>query len=390
MNPIEAMFSTETVDSIDFETFLEEEFGQKDDFNENFTTEKEVEIDIGDIESLLVMPRFNRELMEHEKTMAETIQEMDRRSWSRGVGLKTIFPLLTQKLNGIQPGLAFVGGESNMGKSGFLLMIAHTTPRIDNAYSIYFSIDDSAVDLLPRVIANQKRIPINSIRLPATYQQYPKILERRKEGLEELYQLVDKFKIIDQDRIFAEPNIDPETDDIKNIETIEKVIRQHYDYFKENNIDKKLFIQIDSFHDLESRDQKFISEVQKFSYLATRLKDLAEELDIPIWCTGELKKLGGKRRPIKEDLREANKIIYKATLILMVYNEVGEEGSNAEVYFRTPEKPGKQPVFEVDFVKNKQSEYKGRLYYEFLTDYALYTECTPEDMEKYNNLIYSQ
>ena len=74
----------------------------------------------------------------------------------------------------------------------------------------------------------------------------------------------------------------------------------------------------------------------------------------------------------------------------MVYKEVGEEGANAEVYFRTPEKPGKQPIFEVDFVKNKQSEFKGRLYYEFLTDYALYTECLPEDMEKYNNLIYSQ
>ena len=109
MNPIEAMFSTETVDSIDFETFLEEEFGQKDDFNENFTTEKEVEIDIGDIESLLVMPRFNRELMEHEKTMAETIQEMDRRSWSRRSRIKNYLSSLNTKVKRHTTRFSFCG-----------------------------------------------------------------------------------------------------------------------------------------------------------------------------------------------------------------------------------------------------------------------------------------
>ncbi|MFW5890874.1 MAG: DnaB-like helicase C-terminal domain-containing protein [bacterium] len=385
-HPVEDLFN----EAMDFDSFLNEEFGAQEDISNKQKTKKPQDKDEEDIEKLIVKPSFDRNLLDHEQIMVQTIEKVDRKSWERGEGLKTSYEILNEKLNGIQPGLGFVGGESNMGKSGYLLSIAYNTPQVDNAYSIYFSNDDSAADLLPRVISADKKIPINSIRLPTTYEKYPKILERRKKGMEEVYNLIDKFKIIDQDRIYSEPGIEEEKDSIKNIETIEKVIKQHYNYFREQNIDKKIFVQIDSFHDLESSVKNFRSDKEKYSYLSTKLKDLAEELDIPIWCTGELKKLGGERRPIKEDLREANKIIYKASLILMVYNEVGVEQSNAEIFFRTPEKPGKQPIFEVDFVKNKLSEFKGRLYYEFLTDYALYTECLPEDMEKYNNLIYSQ
>lgn len=387
-NPIEEIFNTneETVETIDFDQFLEEEFGEQDIPPEEPIENKNLE-DL-DVEELIVKPNFDRQLTPIEEEMAIIIQDIDRKSWYRGEGLKTRFKIFTQKLDGIQPGLVFIGGESNMGKSGFLLDIGYTTPLVDKTYSLYFSIDDSVADLLPRVIASKQRIPINSIRLPLKYKDYPKILERRKKGIIEVYETIDRFKIIDQDYIRFMENED-KNENVKDIETVEKVIRRHYNYLKENNIDKKLFVQIDSFHDLESRNQKFYSDKEKYSYLSAKLKDLAEELDIPIWCTGELKKLGGQRRPIKEDLREANKIVYKATLILMVYNEVGVLKNNAEIYFRSPEKPGKMPIFEIDFVKNKQSEFKGRLYYEFLTDYALFEECLPEDMERFNNLIYS-
>src|SRR5690554_3194936 len=116
-HPVEAMFNEESIESIDFETFLEEEFGENDDLinNKNSIPEKENETE--DIDSLIVMPQFDRELKNHEKIMVETIEKVDRRSWTRGEGLKTMYSILNEKLNGIQPGLGFVGGESNMGKS---------------------------------------------------------------------------------------------------------------------------------------------------------------------------------------------------------------------------------------------------------------------------------
>jgi len=72
----------------------------------------------------------------------------------------------------------------------------------------------------------------------------------------------------------------------------------------------------------------------------------------------------------------------------MLYNEVGLEQQNASVFYRSPDRPGKQPVLEVHAGKNKQSDFKGRLYYEFITNYALFIEATEEEKEQYDNYIY--
>ena len=364
----------ESEEEYDFQKWLEEEIDIEED-----TPEKEIKKEDIPIEDLLVNSNIKPdELNDIEKEMYYTILNSDKVAWERGEGFSTGFKLLDDKFMGIQSGLVFVGAQSNVGKSSFLLYVANQSSIAGDVYSLYFSFDDGSKDLLPRIVASEKNIPINAIRLPERYLDYPTILEKRKDGIRDLYSSLDRFKIIDQDKG-------------KSIELVEKEVEKHLNYLEEIGSDRKLFVQIDNFHDLTSEDKTYYSEKEKYSDIADRLRNLSEKFNIPIWCTAELRKGSSGHtnvRPVKEDIKEAGKIVYRATACLMLYNEVGLEQQNAAVFYRSQDRPGKNPIVEVHFDKNKQSSYKGRLYYKFVPEYALFVEATEGEVEYYNNLIY--
>lgn len=339
------------------------------------TTDESEEKELDNIESLLVRNNMPDELRldEIEKEMYKNIYKMDKKAWETGEGYKSGFDMLDEKLNGIQPGLSIIGADSNVGKSSFLLNIGFHTALNDDVYTLYFSFDDDVTNLMPRIIAMQQKIPINAIRMPKSFEDYPAILKRRKKGIEDMYNMIDKFKIVD-------------AESARTIETLNKIILKHMEYVEKN--DKRLFVLIDSFHDVKTEDD-FHDENAKLEYIADRLETYAKEYNIPIWCTSEMKKLNAYRRPINDDIRHSSRIKYEAKLILLLHNDVSQKGaSEASVYYRNPDRPGKSPVIEVDFGKNKLSSFKGRLYYEFIPEYASIIECSDEDKERYDSLVH--
>jgi replicative DNA helicase len=381
MSSIEDMLDEEIegADEVDLDDFLTEEFSDNEEDENPFETGEETGEDKEvDIEEMLVNPDVDiDDLDEVQAEMYNIITNADRTSWEKGEGFTCKFPKLVEKLNGIQPGLGFIGAQSNVGKSGFLLEVGYSASQLDDVYSLYFSLDDGAVDLLPRIIAANKRIPINAVRMPTTFKEYPQILERREEGYQELYSSYDRFKMLDQGSVS------------NTLGTIVEQIEKHYEYLEENDIDKKLFVQIDNFHDIRVEGKNFYGDDnQKYEHIADKLNTLCETLQIPIWCTAELRKSANNQRPSFHDIKAATKINYIAKLCLMCYNEVGVEKDNAEIYYINEDRPGKSPIFEVHFDKNKLSPFKGRIYYEFVPEYGLYEECTDADIEKYNNKIY--
>ena len=356
------------------EQWLEEEFSTPSpdkNIENKQIKEKQDSTDFG-----LVLPTINPEnLSSIEKEMFDTIVKTDQIAWEKGEGIQSNFEFLNEKLCGIQPGFAVLAAASNTGKSSFLLNIAYGCTISDNVYSLYFSLDDSPWDLIPRIIASNKKIPINAIRIPEKYKEYESVMKKREEGIQEFYKSLDRFKILGMS-------------DAVHLEQIEKQVERHYQYCQENN--KKFFVAIDGFHDIQSQ-QNFRGTNEKYIYISKEINRISEEYQIPIWCTGKLKKMNyTKIRPDKNDLKYANEIEYTAKLILCLYNEVGEKGSNAGVYYTNEEKPGKQPVLEVRFAKNKLSSFKGNLYYEFLTDYACFSEAPEQDCEFYDDMIGSE
>ncbi len=74
---------------------------------------------------------------------------------------------------------------------------------------------------------------------------------------------------------------------------------------------------------------------------------------------------------------------------MLCYNEVSLRGEGASVYFDKAGDPAKQPVYEVQFAKNKYSKFKGRVYFEGYPEMAYFVEADAESTKRYNNVIYS-
>jgi replicative DNA helicase len=208
------------------------------------------------------------------------------------------------------------------------------------------------------------------------------MLQRRKQGLDMVRNCVDQYRCYDANH---GTDIDEIEQTIKNM-----IINLEEEALAAGTDRRKLVVLIDNFHDLTTTAQQAMgSDKMKYDYLAQRVSDMATRYDIPLITTAEFKKLNGFRRPGLDDIRESVKIKYEAKAILLCYSEVGVKGESAAVYFERQGVPTKQPVFEVSFKKNKMSGFKGRLFYEFYPEMALFEPADMQSSKKYNNLVYS-
>lgn len=329
-----------------------------------------------------------KEIPSFQARMLNTITAMDEYSWKRGEmgGLDWGYPLLNKALEGLNTGIHLVAGQSNVGKSGIMMQMAQQVAqsnrvvddkRFKKAFVLYFSLDDTANELLPRFIAIDQRIPINSVRFPKKYMEDAHIMERRSIGLKRLQESVEHFALID-------------ANDGTDIEFIEETAKRYA--FDLARIDEsyQIVIFIDNFHDITLKDARINSDNNaKYDFIAGELTRIANALDCPIVCSAEFRKLNGNRRPQLDDIRETVKIIYEAKAIMLCYNEVGLRGQQANIYWNRPDSPDKQPVFEMRIGKNKFGSYKGRLFYEFMPEMSYFKEVPEVGAQRYNQMISS-
>lgn len=292
--------------------------------------------------------------------------------------MSTGFPLLDQYTEGFQPGLILVGGQSNSGKTALLSQIAWqmATHSKNNAYVLFFSLDDMAFDVLPRIIACDQRIPINAVKIPKKYDDDPDISEKREVGVKRLIDHVKHFKIYDQ--------VNGQND----IKFIEETIKRHLVELEAVGDNRRMAVFIDNFYDVDADvPEARASNNAKYEYIAEELDRMAQVYQIPVVCSAEFRKLNGNKRPTLDDIRETVKVVYKSKLILLVYNEVGLKGENASVYFTTEDTINKQPVLEVHFAKNKFTSFKQRLFYHFYPAYSYLEEVAAGNLRHYQALM---
>lgn len=318
--------------------------------------------------------------------MLNTINEMDEYSWKRGEmgGMDWGSDQLNKALEGLNTGVHLFAGQSNVGKSGIMMQLGQQIAKCNRvidekhpkkAFVLYFSLDDTANELLPRFIAIDQKIPINAVRFPKKFQHDQNFMERREIGLKNLRELTSNFALMDANM----------GTDIEFIE--ETATRYAFDLAKlDENYQIVLFI--DNFHDITVKDQRMNSDNNaKYDFLAGELSRIATKLDCPIVCTAEFRKLNGNRRPQLDDIRETVKIIYEAKAIILCYNEVGLRGQQAQIYWNRDDNPDKQPVFECRIGKNKFSSFKGRIFYEFWPEMSYFREVPEVGAQRYNTMI---
>jgi replicative DNA helicase len=326
-----------------------------------------------------VILKVPKDLESYQVEQWETLNDFEEKSWNdQNKGLTTGWKGIDRALGGLQTGFHVIGGDSNIGKTSFISQMAYqVATQNPDAYVIDISLDDPMLDKISRVIAAGQRVLINAVKTPRKYTQYPKMLERRRQGLKQLRNMVDCYKTYDQN--FS-----------SDIAEIKEMIKQHIVDLKAAGEKRKVVVFIDNFHDLTTEAKEAVgSDKAKYTYLADFVGDMATELDIPVVCSVEFKKMNGFRRPVIDDMREAVKIKYKAKSVMLCYNEVSLKGEAAAVYFEKAGDPEKQAVYEVSFAKNKFNKFKGRVFFEGYPEMAYFVEADEQSTKRYNNVIYS-
>ncbi len=320
------------------------------------------------------------DLRDYELEQWETINAFEEKAWSSmNRGLDTGFDGINKALGGLQTGFHIIGGDSNIGKTSFISQMAMNVALCnrDDVYVIDFSLDDPMLDKMSRVIAASQRVLINAVKSPNAHKKYPDMLKRRTKGLQLMREIVDCYKCYDMEH---------GTD----FEQIKATVQRHIVDLKTEGEKRKVVVFIDNFHDITTdAPESKGSDKNKYDYLARAVSDMATELDVPIVCSAEFKKLNGYRRPSIDDIRESVKIKYEAKSIMLCYNEVSLKGEAAAVYFNKANDPSKQPVYEVQFQKNKFTKFKGRVYFEGYPEMAFFVEADEESTKRYNNVVYS-
>lgn len=290
-------------------------------------------------------------------------------------GLKTGFKRLDFALNGLQPGFHIIAAEANLGKSAFITQMAwQTAMNNPNVHVLDITLDDSMLEKVCRLAAHISGQAINTVKglaqvrnsNPAAYQSIINAFDTIKTNAHH-YQIMDN-------------------EQGGTLEKLREVITGVRTELLAREIPGRLAVFIDSFHDIIP-DIETTNETTRFNYLAQAVAELANEFDIPIVCTAELRKLNGFRRPTLDDIRESVKIRYEAKSVLLCYNEVSVRDEQAQVYWYPSDDIAKYPVFEVHVAKNKFSSFKGRICFEFRPEVARFREPDDVTHRKYLDLI---
>lgn len=324
------------------------------------------------------------------KKMIRTIDDVNAYSWARGEmgGLDWGFDQLNTAFEGLNTGVTLFAGGSNVGKSG---MLAETGWRIANAnkvidknhpkkaFVLYFSLDDTVNELVPRVVAIDQKIKINTVRFPKKYAHLDELMRRRDEGLQNLKDAAPYFAMID-------------SNDGQSIEHIERTMLEYKTFLDTAYPDEYTLVAlVDNFHDVGVEAKGYTEENARTDYVAQRLTDISTRFDSPIVCSAEFRKINVMKRPQLDDIKSSGKIIYEAKAILLCHNDVGIKGEQAQIFWELEEngEEKKMPIFECQIAKNKLSSFKGRILYRFTPETSSFDEMLPEEARKYIQVIAS-
>lgn len=253
------------------------------------------------------------------------------------------FKQMEKHLEGIQPGFMVLAAQANIGKTALAVnLLLDVLQSNKGVYGLYFSLDDSTTKIVHRFLATLSEIAktpltINEVqRMPDPVATF-NVAQVRKVMLQ-----LAKEKILDIQDVST----------VSTITAMEQVIKNHP--HRDN-----LVVVLDGMYNLFVSDRMMEKRAENIER-ANRIKNLVDVYEIPIICTGELRKptksTNGVITPDIFDITETNKFSYNANVALTLYYE-----NDCQVVKESP-----APTITIDYQKNKQSDYRGKQHLTFV------------------------
>lgn len=318
------------------------------------------------------------DIVNERDSMLKEIFLFDQWSQTRGklLGLPiSQYPIMTEKLDGIQSGFYVIAAEENTGKStlttSLMLYLAQSNPG--KVMVLYFGLDIMNRNLVARMVANLSTLPINTVSNPKWHieenetlseEEKKDKLQRRENAINELHNLAESISIKDEKTVMS-------------LEHMEKMVKTYLKVAE----GKQLVVMVDSLNQISTSAKKETRDT--YMYISDKLKEWTVRYDIPVFAISELRKLPHPgMRPTNDDIKEVGDLKYDADCTILLYNEFHSKRNDAERTFVGPNGVI-YPIVELIFFKNKLSGFKGTLFYKFYTDISKVEECSLEEHRRY-------
>lgn len=260
------------------------------------------------------------------KIVIDVIGEIEEAARNKGkiTGLPTGFVDLDNMLTGMHGGeFILVAARPAMGKTAFVLNIAHDLAVMHNTPCAIFSLEMSKEQLVSRLIAIDAMVDSKSMKLGNLSDD-------------------DWDKVIESTEAIARSPLYIDDNSAITISELRSKCRK----LKQNNNIGLIILDylqlMSSSRQVESR-QQFIAEVSR------SMKNLARELNIPIIALSQLSRAVDSRpdhKPVLSDLRESGSIEQDADVVMFIYRD--------EYY--NPETTTKPQTAEIIIAKQRSGE----------------------------------
>ena len=254
------------------------------------------------------------------------IGEIEEAARNKGkvTGLPTGFADLDNMLTGMHGGeLLLVAARPAMGKTAFVLNIAHDLAVMHNTPCALFSLEMSKEQLVSRMIAIDAMVDSKSMKLGnLTDDDWDKVIESTEA-------IAKAPLYIDDNSSITVSELRSKCRKLKQNHNIGIII---LDYLQLMSTNKRV----------ESR-QQFISDVSR------ALKNIARELNVPVIALSQLSRAVDSRpdhKPVLSDLRESGAIEQDADVVMFIYRD--------EYY--NPETTTKPQTAEIIIAKQRSGE----------------------------------
>ena len=215
-------------------------------------------------------------------------------------GLSTGFIDLDYQTSGMQPSdLVLIAARPSMGKTAFVLNLAHSIALKQDVCTAIFSLEMSKEQLVNRILSMESKVDAQVLR-------NGKLEDSDWERLIESAEVVGNSKLIIDDT----PSI--------SIAELRSKCRK---YKMEHNLG---IIIIDYLQLMSGSGRSSDNRQQEISDISRSLKALARELSVPVLALSQLSRAVEQRqdhRPMLSDLRESGAIEQDADVVMFLYRD---------------------------------------------------------------------
>ena len=236
-----------------------------------------------------------------DKILVNVLNEITEAAKNDGkiTGISTGFTDLDNMLTGLHGGeLIIVAARPAMGKTAFVLNIAHDLAVVHNTPCAIFSLEMSKEQLAARMLAIDAMVDSKSMKLgDLNDDDWDKVIESTQAISQAPLYIYDNSAVT-----------------VSELRSVCRKLKQNHD-IKLIILD---YLQLMSANKAVESRQNFIAEVSR------ALKNIARELNIPVIALSQLSRAVDARtehKPVISDLRESGSIEQDADVVMFIYRD---------------------------------------------------------------------